>query len=475
MKGPSSFFPYRLFRWFIGNQVLLILALFSIYYLVEWVCIHTGPEPEVQAAHLQLIGRSLGVSFLLVCGVSLLMARRLVTPLGRLIEKTRRLRKFPFAQEELSDKELSLEERGEWYELERGINKLGRDFRYKTVRLSREKTELRAIMTAMEEAVLAVDLNCAPLFYNNHFSFLFRLQSWDGHKRGIVEVLRAPEVIEDLRSTMSRGETQIRELEYVLPGETSSKYFKVIYTPLRKKHNSEIYGVVAVFQDRTLSYAADKMRIDFAANASHELRTPVTSLKGYIQTLKEDVQAGHMEEVEKFIGIIERNVNRLSDLLNDLLDLSELESGGELRHEINSTKALTERVLQQLDTHHHVLSTDFNVDEVMGDPSRIEQVLRNLLQNAFRYVPRGQKIQVHWERGKEGRPCLRVKDTGLGISEVHLSRVFERFYRVDVGRSREKGGTGIGLSLVKHIMQSHGGSVAVASKPGEGTEFTCQF
>jgi len=102
-------------------------------------------------------------------------------------------------------------------------------------------------------------------------------------------------------------------------------------------------------------------------------------------------------------------------------------------------------------------------------------VLRNLLQNAIRYVPQGKKIAVHWERGKEGRPCLRVEDTGPGISRTHLSRVFERFYRVDVGRSREKGGTGIGLSLVKHIMQSHGGTVAVTSELGKGTEFTCQF
>ena len=182
-----------------------------------------------------------------------------------------------------------------------------------------------------------------------------------------------------------------------------------------------------------------------------------------------------MEDVPRFMGIIERNVERMSDLLDDLLDLSLLESGGELRSEPASTKDLTQRVLQQLDTRHHELTTDFDVDEVIGDPTRIEQVLRNLLQNAVRYVPQGQKIEVHWEKGQQGRPCLRVKDSGPGIPEAHLARVFERFYRVDVGRSREKGGTGIGLSLVKHIMQSHGGSVTVVSEPGQGSEFTCQF
>lgn len=162
MSSPS-FFPWRLFRWFVGNQFLLILLLYSVYYLAEWARIDSLADGEIKAEQLDLMRRSLGVGLLLVLGVTVLMGRRLVTPMGRLIEKTRRLRKFPFATEEPTEEELGLEETGEWYDLERAINKLGRDFRSKTVRLSREKTELRAIMTAIGEAVLAVDVTGTPL------------------------------------------------------------------------------------------------------------------------------------------------------------------------------------------------------------------------------------------------------------------------------------------------------------------------
>ncbi|MCB0385495.1 MAG: hypothetical protein KDD43_08885, partial [Bdellovibrionales bacterium] len=326
MRSPS-FFPWRLFRWFVGNQFLLILILFSVYYLAEWARIDSLADGEIKAEQLDLMRRSLGVGLLLVFGVTVLMGRRLVTPMGRLIEKTRRLRKFPFATEEPSEEELGLEETGEWYDLERAINKLGRDFRSKTVRLSREKTELRAIMTAIGEAVLAVDVTGAPLFYNSQFADMFRLQGWDERKMGLGEIVRSPEILEHLRKTLAIGDACVHELEISLPGRKAPHSFRVTYTPLRKKHNSEVYGVVAVFFDQSNVKAAEKLRIEFVANASHELRTPVTPLKGYIQTLKEDLAEGRTNDLGQYVDVIERNVNRLSDLLDDLLDLSRLEAG----------------------------------------------------------------------------------------------------------------------------------------------------
>lgn len=474
MRPPSSF-PWRLFRWFVGQQLALVVGLFSIYYFIEWMRIDSLAQPEVREAQLSMLQRSLGFGLSLAVLVSLLMGRRLVVPLGRLIDRAKRLRKFPFAKEQLTDDELREEEEGEWYDLERALNKLGRDYRNKTIRLSREKTELRAIMTAVGEAVLAVNRACDPLFYNNQFALYFRLQGWDGRKVGIGEIIRYPEVIEGYRRTIESGQVTTQENAMILPGETQVRSFRITYHPLRKKHNGEVYGVAGVFLDQTEARSAEKLRIDFVANASHELKTPVTSLKGYVQTLKEDLNAGRTEDVLKFVEVIDRNVTRLSDLISDLLDLSQLESGRQMHQQVASTRELTERVLQQLDTRQHEVHVDCRVNEVVGDPTRIEQVLRNLLQNAVRYVPSGKRIEVLWESGREGRPCLRVKDNGPGIPEIHLNRVFERFYRVDGGRSRDKGGTGIGLSLVKHIMQSHGGSVSVASELGQGTEFTCQF
>lgn len=233
MKKPSVF-PWRLFRWFVGNQFLMILLLFSVYYLAEWARIDALTEGELKTEQLALMRRSLGIGLLLTLGVTILMGRRLVTPMGRLIEKTRRMRKFPFAGDQLSEEELGLEETGEWYNLERAINKLGRDYRNKTVRLSREKTELRAIMAAIGEAVLAVDIEGKPLFYNNQFADLFRLQSWDERKVGLGEVVRSPDIVEGLRLAAKSGIANCGDLEIVLPGNKQAHHFKVTYTPLRK-------------------------------------------------------------------------------------------------------------------------------------------------------------------------------------------------------------------------------------------------
>lgn len=475
MNRRASYFPWRIFRWFVLYQLAWVVLLLSVFFFFEYLSLYTIEDASVRTDKISALVVAIGICLSLFAGVTLLMSRRLLIPLGHLIERTRRLRKSPFRSEEFSNEELSKKEAGEWYELESAINKLGRDFRYKTVRLSREKTELRAIMSAVDEAILAVDLLNEPLFYNNRFAFLFRLERWDGRRVGLGEIIRSPEVVEGIHLTTSQGESHQKYIEYTLPGASQNSYFRVSFTPLTKKHNSEIYGAVVVFHDLTSIRASEKVRIDFVANASHELRTPVTSLKGYIQTLKEDIKGGRYEDSLRFVEIVERNVVRLVALLDDLLELSQMEMGQQLKISSVSVRDLTENVMHQIDSRFHEISKTFNVDQVEADPTRVEQVLRNLLQNAIRYVPRGGKIEIIWEANQKGQVVLRVKDSGPGIPEVHLARLFERFYRVDGGRARDKGGTGIGLALVKHIMQAHGGSVAVKSRVGEGSEFICSF
>lgn len=475
MTRRKIYFPLRIFKWFVFHQIFWTSLLLSSYFIIQYVSFRTIDDLEIRSEKTWALLNSILVSFSLYIGVTILMSKRLLTPLGNLIERTRRLRKAPFRSEEFTVEELAEEEEGEWYELESAINKLGREFRRKTVGLSREKTELRAIMSAVDEAILAVNLENEPLFYNNRFALLFRLERWDGRQVGIGEIIRSPEVVDGIRETILTKGSQQKNIEYVLPGSSESSFFRVSFKPLMKKHNLEVYGAVVVFQDLTSIRASEKIRIDFVANASHELRTPVTSLKGYIQTLKEDILAGRHEDSIRFMEIIENNVVRLVALLDDLLELSKMEMGAGIVKKRISTRELTESVMQQIDCRFHSISSLFGIDFLDADPTRAEQVLRNLLQNAIRYVPHGGKIDVLWEKTPEGRTALKVKDTGPGIPEIHLGRLFERFYRVDVGRSREKGGTGIGLALVKHIMLAHGGSVSVKSQVGKGSEFICEF
>jgi two-component system phosphate regulon sensor histidine kinase PhoR len=223
---------------------------------------------------------------------------------------------------------------------------------------------------------------------------------------------------------------------------------------------------------------AEKMRIEFVANVSHELRTPMTSIKGYAETLLQDFENG-TEINPDFLKIILKNSNRLIALINDLLDLSAIESGAD---QINlndlDTSEVSRHVLSNL---HHAakfkeieISMDCKTPQVHADPKRLEQVMTNLVDNAIKYCPPHSKIKVEWSKlGNE--VLLKVIDNGHGIPEKYLDRLFERFYRIDKGRSRETGGTGLGLAIVKHIMQRHGGSATVESEIGVGTTFICKF
>lgn len=460
---PSHFFPWRLFRWFVTRQLLFVLPLFiALNALVYWLL---G----------EFRGLTVAVCMAAIMGVSIFIAYRLLLPLGRLIEKTKRMRESPFgAEEDEPVEQLAFDEPGEWYELERALNRLGRDLRQKTIRLSREKTELRTIMSAVSEAVLAIGDDRRVLFYNPQFTYLFGASANLSDVR-ISEVLRAPDILQAYEEVLTTGQPLRREVQELVSKESIPRDFLLSVAPLLKKHNQEIYGVVGIFHDITEMKQAERIRIEFVGNVSHELRTPLTTVNGYMQTLLGDLEKGRVDQAREFGGIISQNVSRMKNLVEDLLDLSALESGKELKMELVDIKEMTEAVLRQVNTSSHKISLRYDVEAISADPKRLEQVLRNLLENAIRYVPEGKNIEIFWRKEPGGRIALHVKDDGPGIAPKHQARLFERFYRVDEARSRATGGTGIGLSLVKHIVQRHGGQVYVRSALGQGSEFVCEF
>ena len=471
----NAFFPRRLFQWFLTQQILFsfIVVIFLAGILLFWVE-NSGLNQETVTVGRHLVLISLSSVFLAVSLVSLWMAGRLVVPLGRLIEKTRRLREFPLSDEQMEPEALTFDEPGEWYELERAINKLGRDLRQKTIRLSREKTELRTIMSAVTEAVLAIDKSRQVLFFNSQFAYLFSVKQTAPEVR-MAEILRDPGVTEVYNEVLKDGQTVRREVQLTLTSERTPRFFHLSVAPLRKKHNQEVYGVVGIFHDITELKRAEKIRIEFVGNVSHELRTPVTTINGYLQTLVKDFSEGRLDQVGDFLKIVSQSVTRMKNLVEDLLDLSSLESGKELSLERLSVRDVTESVLRQVNPQTHKVHINYEFEEMIADSERLEQVLRNLMENAVRYVPEGRNIYIRWSNPNNGQLQLRVKDDGPGIAPEHQSRLFERFYRVDESRSRSVGGTGIGLSLVKHIVQRHGGRVDVHSRVGHGAEFICEF
>jgi two-component system, OmpR family, phosphate regulon sensor histidine kinase PhoR len=231
-------------------------------------------------------------------------------------------------------------------------------------------------------------------------------------------------------------------------------------------------------RDLTALRRLEAVRRDFVANVSHELRTPLTVISGFAETLAEDDPP--IAQRRQFVEAIRSNALRMQRLVDDLLDLSRIESGG-WRPTVAPIDVTTlvgealEGVAGAAAARGIALRTELAPDAttLRGDPLAVRQVLGNLVQNAVRYTERGSVTVVTRRAGDSIE--IAVRDTGIGIPPEHLPRIFERFYRVDAGRSRTVGGTGLGLAIVRHLVEAHGGSVAAESAPGEGTTITARF
>jgi two-component system, OmpR family, phosphate regulon sensor histidine kinase PhoR len=291
----------------------------------------------------------------------------------------------------------------------------------------------------------------------------------------LEDVFRDPNILSTFKEAFSSEENKRQSFPFWYKG--SSKVFSLSVVPLKKQSDGKVYGALGIFNDITQIEKTEVMRMDFVANVSHELRTPLTSVKGYAQAIEQEV--GEADgTLKKYAQVISKSVDRLINIVNDLLELSYLESGVRLDIGEVNPREVSEQVLEQLESarsqKNQILNLNVKVDRVRADRNRLEQVLINLVQNAIKYSPENSVVEVAWEK-TENQVLLKVRDNGPGIDQEHLPRLFERFYRVDKARSAGQGGTGLGLAIVKHIMQRHGGTVSVVSDNGKGTEFICRF
>ena len=249
---------------------------------------------------------------------------------------------------------------------------------------------------------------------------------------------------------------------------------RLYVSPMRS--DGKVVGALAMVEDITELRRLEQVRTDFAANVSHELKTPLTSIRGFVETL----EAGAIDNppmAHKFLRIIMLETERLTRLINDILSISKLESGDtEVAIERIRLDKMAYDVCDMLEIHagEKKVSIHYHMNEkptfIMGNPDRVEQMMINLVENAIKYNKEGGSVTVQvFSNDKEAN--VTISDTGIGIAEEHLPRMFERFYRVDKGRSRQMGGTGLGLAIVKHIVRSMNGEIEVHSKLGEGTEF----
>ncbi len=367
------------------------------------------------------------------------------------------------------------ERRDEWSALGDRLNQMAEAMGEKIGRLSKALAESQALLNGMEEGVLILDLHGRVQEVNAAMEEVLSPAYPADVGKHYLEVFRDPELNEIIQTTLKDKKGQRRGLS---PLGRPEKVFQVQSSLIQYPENGG-EGVIVVFHDITELKRLERIRQDFVANVSHELRTPLTTIRGYVEALQDD-GLENLPQAKQFLQIIERHTQRMEKIVSDLLLLSEIESPDRmLRKEslrladlissvVESLRPMAESKKQTIQ-----LKIPAELPFILGDSQKIHQVVVNLLSNAISYTGDGEYIAVE-VRGTEKGVEVSVADNGIGISPEHLPRVFERFYRVDKGRSREEGGTGLGLSIVKHIVEAHGGWVSVESKPGQGSRF-CFF
>jgi two-component system, OmpR family, phosphate regulon sensor histidine kinase PhoR len=358
----------------------------------------------------------------------------------------------------------------EFGELGRALDQLAKNLSRTLGELREERDRLGGILASMQEGVLLLD-RAGHIYVLNPSLREMLLVGPDSVGKTVLEVVRHTELKELLDQGRRSPEPVTREIDF---GSLQPRRLLVRAAQLPGDQG----GLLAVFVDVTEVRRLESMRREFVANVSHELRTPVTAVRSAAETLQ-NAAADDPVAARAFIGIIERNAERLHDLVEDILDLSRIESRGlKLTIEALDVDRVYDQVLslfsERAAKRGTVLENEAQnegeeLPRVLADRRALEHVLTNLVDNAVKYCPNA-TIRLR-AIAHEQTVELLVEDNGPGIEARHLPRLFERFYRVDAGRSRDIGGTGLGLSIVKHMVEAMGGSVRVESKPGVGTKF----
>jgi two-component system, OmpR family, phosphate regulon sensor histidine kinase PhoR len=342
--------------------------------------------------------------------------------------------------------------------------------------LSRQRIlEQESIFDSLNEGIVVVDSNDRIVRINRSAELLFQVEKGKAKGRLYHEILRNAQLLE-LLSHVNEGK-ELSPFDVILSREEElvlNAYARTI-PPFGKGSQR----IILVLNDITEVRRLENVRKDFVSNVSHELRTPVTSIKGAAETLLSGALSDPVAAAS-FLGMVVRHSERLEALLRDLLTLSSLEhNGGEisanrrLQPILPLINAATE--LLKINAERRKITINVQCEETtLGNvhPGLFQEAVVNLIDNGIKYSDEGTKVLVRVERGELGEFILSVKDEGFGIPRDHLSRIFERFYRVDSGRSRERGGTGLGLAIVKHIINAHKGKIEVSSTVGVGSEFT---
>lgn len=336
--------------------------------------------------------------------------------------------------------------------------------------LEKQNITTSAILNSMVEGVIMLDEDARIISCNTTVEKIFNIDKERIEGKFFLEAIGNNDILELINNVLEKKQFISRELDINWP---LKKIFHINASPILD--SDKINGCLLVIHDITKIRKLEAMRRDFVANVSHELRTPLTSIKGFIETLL-DGAIDDKENAEQFLKIIKKQADRFDNLINDLLSLSGLESKEiKLKLEPIELKEFNNKILlnfkSQIKKKNIQVTSELKENLfINADREKLEQVLTNLIDNAIKFNKENGFIKIYDEVYDNGIKII-VEDSGIGIPEKDIPRIFERFYRVDKARSRDLGGTGLGLSIVKHIIELHGGVVGVESIEGLGSKF----
>ncbi|HDK26081.1 MAG TPA: HAMP domain-containing sensor histidine kinase [Candidatus Atribacteria bacterium] len=397
--------------------------------------------------------------------ISLIISLTITRPLQEMTKVSQKISKGNFS------KKLKINSQDEVGQLADSLNLMSEELENKIRIISEDKDKMRVVLSGVIEGIVAIDKEGRIILFNHALKNMIDCSSDIVLGKFHWEIIRNNQLNELLKEALQKGQALTREITLFSPQE---KIFHASANPLTEKN--KVWGAVIVLNDITEIKKLEKMRSEFVANVSHELRTPLTSIQGFVETLKEGA-INNPEKAQYFLDIIEKQSNRLNNLIEELLQLSKIESQEIAMNlqSINLRDLIDKTILEfkeKIDQKEQQVKINISpqLPLVKADPEQIEVVFRNLLDNAIKYTPNRGKISIS-ALEKAENIYIEVADTGIGISAEHLPRIFERFYRADKDRSRKLGGTGLGLAIVKHIVQANQGTIGVESKPGKGSKF----
>lgn len=422
---------------------------------------------ETQSQSKLIFLQAMVVALVVTVFLGFFIARSITVPINDVTEKAERMSRGDFSQV------VSVKSDDEIGQLAEMFNLLRVKLDYTLSEISNEKNKLEAILKNMADGLLAVDIEGRIILANSAAMILLSITQKEINEKPYNEIIgkfNKNLLFETLRENCKTGGFH-ETFDY------GGQSYDVRYDRFLDESNNDA-GIIILLQDITEQQKLENMQRDFVANVSHELKTPLTTIKSYTETLLEQ-EISDSKTINGFLSIVDGEADRMSRLVRELLQLSRLDYKQEkwFKKEMNLVGLLNSSVTKvELTATGKGQQLNCIFDEKQKiltfiDRDRIDQVFLNLLTNAIKYTPEGGRIDV--DAYQEGNQAIVViSDNGIGISEKELPRVFERFYRVDKARSREMGGTGLGLAIAKQIVEEHGGTIAIESQIGKGTKVT---